>query len=429
MIQLDAPESVALDPQEISGFIPRLLAKEGDAVKRGSPILYHKTHPEIRLVAPVAGRLKEVRRGLRRVITDVVFEADGDDVVAFKGWSLQQLEGIQRSEARDQLCEGGLWPVLRTRPLDRMPEPTAVPQSIFICGMDSGPLQPGPDELLGDSDRDALQAAVHVLSSLTDGKVHVTHARKGIPKALQVEGVEFHSFDGPHPAGDAGVQINLIDPPRGAEKVWYVSAWDALLIGRLFLGGVFPNERIYAAVGAGVATPRLVRTLLGAPLSHIVGDANSGENRWIRGSVLTGTAVDSDRWGGWFARAVHVLPDVVEQRFMGWAMPALGEFSVHRAFLSGFNSSPKAQDLRPAVGGGRRAIVHDAWYERVVATPDIMPAFLFRSIMSGDLEESIQLGLLDITREEAALCSYICPSKVDFGVVLHEALENYVRET
>ena len=83
MIQLDAPESVALDPQEISGFIPRLLAKEGDAVKRGSPILYHKTHPEIRLVAPVAGRLNEVRRGLRRVITDVVFEADGDDVVAF----------------------------------------------------------------------------------------------------------------------------------------------------------------------------------------------------------------------------------------------------------------------------------------------------------------------------------------------------------
>ena len=110
-------------------------------------------------------------------------------------------------------------------------------------------------------------------------------------------------------------------------------------------------------------------------------------------------------------------------------MPARGEFSVHRAFLSGCSSSAKAQDLRTAVGGGRRAIVHDAWYERVVATPDIMPAFLFRSIMAGDLEESIQLGLLDITREEAALCSYICPSKVDFGVVLHEALEPYVRET
>jgi Na+-transporting NADH:ubiquinone oxidoreductase subunit A len=67
-------------------------------------------------------------------------------------------------------------------------------------------------------------------------------------------------------------------------------------------------------------------------------------------------------------------------------------------------------------------------YGRVVATPEILPEFLFKSIVAGDLEESIQLGLLDLTEEEAALCSFVCPSKIDFDLLLREGLDLYVRE-
>ena len=68
------------------------------------------------------------------------------------------------------------------------------------------------------------------------------------------------------------------------------------------------------------------------------------------------------------------------------------------------------------------------YYADVVATPDIVPDFLFKSIIAGDLEESIQLGLLDITMEEAALCTFICPSKVEFDVILRDGLALYEKE-
>ena len=425
-VRLPDPTTVALDPREIRGFIPRMAARAGDRVKRGSPVLYHKLHPEVRVVAPVSGVLEEVRRGQRRVITELVFRPDGDEVEAQKTWSVDALKGIDAAAAVEQLKAGGAWPLLRTRPLDQMPDPDKSPQSVVICATETGPLQPGPAALLADGDQPALQAAVHVFRSLCD-KVFLTSSGANLG-ALKVEGAEHHTFTGPHPSGDPGVQVNLLDPPRGANQVWYIRAWDAVLIGRMFLEGVLPNERVYAAVGAGVKQPRLVRTLVGAPLADVVGDVAEGENRWIRGSVLTGESVDPGAWAGFFHRAVHVLPEKVDTYFMGWALPQPSRWSVHRAFLTAFTKASKPYDLRPGLWGGRRAIVHDAWYDKVIATPDIAAAFLFRSIIAGDLEESIQLGLLDITEEEAALCSYICPSKVDFAVVLREGLDLYLRE-
>ena len=128
------------------------------------------------------------------------------------------------------------------------------------------------------------------------------------------------------------------------------------------------------------------------------------------------------------AEPTHVLPATVDSYFLGWALPQWTRWSAHRAYVKGFLKPSRPIDLRPGLYGGRRAIVHDAWYDKVVASPDVPAAFLFRSILAGDLEEAIDLGLLDITEEEAALCSYICPSKVDFGVVLRDGLDLFMRE-
>jgi Na+-transporting NADH:ubiquinone oxidoreductase subunit A len=68
------------------------------------------------------------------------------------------------------------------------------------------------------------------------------------------------------------------------------------------------------------------------------------------------------------------------------------------------------------------------FYGKVVATPDILVDFLFKAIISGDLEESIKLGLLDLSQEEAALCTFICPSKIEFDVILREGLDLYEAE-
>ena len=100
----------------------------------------------------------------------------------------------------------------------------------------------------------------------------------------------------------------------------------------------------------------------------------------------------------------------------------------HRAYLKGLLGGGGTYDLRPGLYGGHRAIVPIGQYSKVIATPDIVPEFLFRSIIAGDLEESIELGLLDLTMEEAALCSYVCPSKIDFDLLLRQGLDIYERE-
>jgi Na+-transporting NADH:ubiquinone oxidoreductase subunit A len=240
--------------------------------------------------------------------------------------------------------------------------------------------------------------------------------------------VELHKFSGPHPAGDPAVQVSHVSPPKGGGVVWWVRAWDLLEIGRLLLSGEFSNERVYAAVGDGVQSPRLVKTVLGAPLQHIVGDTHEQDLRWIRGSVLTGESVDSSRWASFYSRAIHLLPDVAPQNVLGWALPNFGTYSFHRAFLSGFSTPKNPVTMNTAVWGGHRAIVPIGVYRKVVATPDIMPDFLFKAILAGDLTESIELGLLDLSEEEAALCTYICPSKVEFGEILRQGLDQYERE-
>ena len=428
-VQLPVPATAAYAPTEMRGIVPRMAVREGDAVKAGSVLFFHKANPGMVFRSPLAGTLKEIRRGKRRVITDVVVEGGGQGVETFRSYSADQLDGMSRPDAVDALLETGLWAHLRTRPLDKVANPDDTPQSILIGGMDSGPLQLGAGELIDADDADAFQAGVNAIGSLTEGKVFLTE-RKGAahPALAGANGVERHTFSGPHPAGDPSVQINLVDPPRGANQVWYIRAWEVVLIGKALLSGEFPTDRVYAAVGVGVQAPRIVKTVLGAPLAHITGPVTAGAVRWIRGSVLSGEAVDGARWASFSSRAVHVLPDEVPRSILGWAMPAIGNWSFHKAYLSGFTKASREYDLRPGVYGGERAIVPIGYYSKMVATPDILPDFLFKAIISGDVEESIKLGLLDITHEEAALCTFICPSKIEFDVLLREGLDLYEAE-
>ena len=426
---LSLPKTVAYDPREFTGIVPRLSARPGDKVKRGTPLFHSKDTPELKFLSPASGIVKEVQRGHRRVITAMVVEVSGEESESFPVWSSDDISSKSREEVKSALLSGGVWPSLRTRPLDQIARPDVVPQAILICGTETGPCQPGVDALLDAEAGKNLQAGIHALAKLTDGAVHLTSSvGSSHPAFSGLTGVQTHQFSGPHPAGDASVQINHVQPPAGNGQVWYISASDAARVGELLLTGSFPNERVYAAVGEGVATPRLVRTLLGAPYADVVGDVKSGEMRWIRGSVLTGTTISADSWGGYFSAAVHVLPTEVPRSLFGWAMPMFGTWSPHRAFLTGFFPGRKERNFRPGVYGGHRGLVPVGAYRKVIATPDLHVEFLMRAMSAGDLAESISLGLLDLTKEEAALCTYVCPSKIEMDVLLQQGLELYQKE-
>ena len=89
---------------------------------------------------------------------------------------------------------------------------------------------------------------------------------------------------------------------------------------------------------------------------------------------------------------------------------------------------PKREfDLDARLNGGPRAIVNIGSMDSVMPL-DIYPTFLVRAIQAGDLEEALNLGLLDVTEEDVALCTFVDPSKLDVGQVIRQGLDLYEAE-
>ena len=72
--------------------------------------------------------------------------------------------------------------------------------------------------------------------------------------------------------------------------------------------------------------------------------------------------------------------------------------------------------------GARRAMVPIGLYERVMPM-DILPTHLLRALVAGDTERAEQLGCLELDEEDLALCSFVCPGKVEYGPYLRATLE------
>ena len=66
-------------------------------------------------------------------------------------------------------------------------------------------------------------------------------------------------------------------------------------------------------------------------------------------------------------------------------------------------------------------------YEKVMPL-DILATFLLRALAVDDIEEAEQLGCLELDEEDLALCTYVCPSKIDHGTNLRNTLNLIVKE-
>jgi len=75
-----------------------------------------------------------------------------------------------------------------------------------------------------------------------------------------------------------------------------------------------------------------------------------------------------------------------------------------------------------------RAFVATGIYERLLPM-DILPSFLLKSILAGDIEEMEKLGILEVTPEDFALCEYACPSKTDIQRIIRDGIDLMLKET
>ncbi|MEM6395947.1 MAG: Na(+)-translocating NADH-quinone reductase subunit A [Bacteroidota bacterium] len=413
----------AIQPPNFIGLqpIPKMLVAIGDSVKAGEPIFFDKKMDRIKFVAPVSGEIIEVKRGAKRSIVEVIILADKEQVSV--KYDLPDLDG-DRKELVDFLLESGAWPIFKQRPFNIIADPDVMPRDIFVSTFDSGPLAPDYSMLVKGREK-TFQKGLDVLTRLTDGLVYLGLDGRGSEAPsdayADAEGVEKRYFRGKHPVGNVGVQIHHIHPINGVNKVWTVDVNGVLLLGELFLNGVYDTSRVIGLSGTPLEAPVHVKTYAGANLGELLdGRLTNGVdgNRIISGNVLSGSQREADGFLDFYDAQVTVLTEGDKPELFGWLLPLKARASI----------SPTIPNLAGKIEattnthGEKRAFVVTNDYEAVMPM-DIYTQQLMKAIMVNDFEGMEGLGIYELVEEDVALAEFACVSKQPLQQILRTGLD------
>ena len=403
----------------------------GDKVALGDTLFTARHCNDIRFVAPASGVISALNRGHRRAFESLVIELDSDEVSAPISFTLPPITATKlptREQTVEILLKSGMWQMFLTRPFCRIPEPTEVPDAIFVNAMDTNPLTVNPAFII-DSQKDFFMSGLKLLPTLTTGKVHVV---KGAGTELQVPTDKaFHvaEFSGPHPAGLTGTHIHFLESVYGGKMVWSVNYHHIIALGELLETGRLSFERLVALGGPSVKQPGVIKTRSGACLSELTAtELYDGEHRVISGSILSGRTANGMRdFLAPQSTQISVLPEGRHREFFGWFSLGLHKHSNMGIYLSSWLQKMQPLAMDTNTHGSPRAMVPIGAYEKVMPL-DIMPTQLLRALLVGDLDVAEQLGVLELAEEDLALCTYVCPGKHNFGGVLRNVLERLEKE-
>jgi Na+-transporting NADH:ubiquinone oxidoreductase subunit A len=228
---------------------------------------------------------------------------------------------------------------------------------------------------------------------------------------------------GPHPAGLVGTHIHFLDPVSVKKTVWHIGYQDTIAVGRLFLTGRIPTERVIALGGPMVARPRILRTRRGASTTDLLArELQPGSSRVVSGSVLAGhRAAGALAWLGRYRNQLSVLQEGKPREFLGWMRPGRDKYSELRAYASTFLHKGD-YDFTTSQNGSPRAMVSTGSFERVMPL-DILPTALLKALLVRDTDSAQELGCLELDEEDLALCSFVCNGKYNYGPHLRKALD------
>jgi len=422
-----AVSTVAVLGPDYVGMKPTMAVGVGDQVKLGQVLFSDKKTPGVVYTSPGCGRVTSVNRGAKRALQSVVVELAGDEAEEFAKYDEAGLEDLDTEKVKENLVRSGLWTALRTRPFSKVPPPDSTPHSIFVAAMDTNPLAADPSVVIAERPEDFVRG-LKVLSRLTPEKIFLCKAPGAEIPGGDLSYVTTAEFAGPHPAGLAGTHIHFLDPVGREKTVWYLNYQDVMAIGSLFVSGRLNTARVVSLAGPAVKNPRLIRTRLGACTEDLVkGELIEGENRVVSGPVIAGhQAAGPLAYLGRYHLQVSALAEGRQRDFFGWLGPGFKKFSVTNTMASCLSPGAK-YPMTTAAFGRRRAIVPIGAYEKVMPL-DILPTFLFRALETGDVEQAEALGCLELDEDDLALCTFVCPGKIDFGPMLRRTLTTIEKE-
>jgi Na+-transporting NADH:ubiquinone oxidoreductase subunit A len=411
----------ASKPINFIGVFPKVLVQEGDEVKAGTALYYDKYNEQIKFTSPVSGKVLEIRRGPKRVLLEIVVQAD--KTIEYADFGIADPGSLSREQVVEKLLGSGIWPVIRQRPYSTIANPADSPKAIFVSAFDTHPLAPDYNFIM-DGQAQAFQAGIDALCKLTPGTVHlnVMDNPDTSDVFLNARGVQLNRFLGPHPTGNISTQVSRLDPINRGETIWYLRPQEVVTIGRLFLSGRYDATRIFALTGPGVLKPAYFKSLNGVCIEDIIkGNVREGKLRYISGNVLTGSKIEKRGYAGFYDSQVSVIPEGDYFEFFGWAKPGLNKFSFYSQFLSWLWPNKK-YNLDTNLHGGERAFVMTGKFEQVFPF-NIYPTQLIKAIMVEDIDLMENLGIYEIDDEDFALCEFIDTSKTEIQMIVRNGLD------
>ncbi len=426
VVAVKEPGFYALIPDDFTGVTPKVVVKEQEYVMAGGPLFIDKNHPEVKFVSPVSGVVTSVERGARRKVMSITVEAAAEQDL--QDFGKKDVAKMDAAAVKELLLESGMFAFIKQRPYDVVADPTVAPRAIFVSAFDSNPLAPDFEFALKGEEAN-FQTGLDALAKIA--KTYLSISVKQSAAALtQAKNVTVTVFDGPHPAGNVGVQINHIAPVNKGETVWTIDPQAVIFIGRLLNTGHVDMTRTVAVTGSEVKKAAYCKLKVGACLTNVfAGNVTTGkELRYISGNVLTGKQISANGFLGAFHSQVTVIPEGSDvHEMLGWIMPRLNDFSTSHSYFSWMMGKKKEYVLDARVKGGERHMIMSNEYDHVLPM-DILPEYLIKAIIAGDIDRMEALGIYEVAPEDFALCEFVCSSKMELQRIVRDGLDMLRRE-
>ena len=266
LFEVPQADAYALMPDDFVGVTPKAVVKEEESVKAGTALFIDKNHPEVKFVSPVSGVVLGVDRGERRKILTIRVKPDKEQ--SYVDFGKKDVAKLTPDEVKLALMEAGIFGFIKQRPYDVVAEPENKPKAIFVSAFDSKPLAPDFDFILKGQEAD-FQTGIDALAKLAPVYLGVS-VKQHSSVLTNIQHATVTLFDGPHPAGNVGVQIHHVNPINKGEVVWTLGAEEVLFVGRLFNLGHVDFTRTIALTGSEVKSPAYSSNSLPARYSSAV---------------------------------------------------------------------------------------------------------------------------------------------------------------
>lgn len=419
LIKLPAPQTLGLSAMDIPYIRPKLLIRENDRVKTGTPLFCDKRNTSIQYVSPGTGTVKKIVFGERRTLQEVVIDLDpSEEFIQFDPVSKSDIQNISKQDLIQKLKQGGLWQSLRQFPVKDTADSTHTPPMIIVCLNGNDIFSPHPGILI-DREKEAFEFGLTLLKRFSDSII-VTARESHLPKLATVMAHITHTVPDIYPSWDPGVVLFALKTSAEQNSSWSVTADHLVMMGKFLLTGRYPVQKIMTVTKQGDSKPHLL-TRQGAPVKSLAG--NFHKEAMITTGQFNGRRVDLESHLGFFENTLNIINPQKAEEMFGFMKPGTEVPTVSKTFLSCLSNTPRQVDC--TLHGEERACINCSYCENICPN-DLMPNFIMKALHSDEIETALEYGLLDCCR--CGLCAYTCPSKIELTQILSHGMDSYYKD-